>query len=135
MTHSVPKESRMGRILSYVSVAAVIGLIWFFFQLDATAKTALAKADENAEILKIQAQTSLEIAKVANKIGNQLDLLFKLGQIDKNMLKELRALPKTPVDSLGVLNPKFYIVENGELYIVKIPDSCHLDVLTISLDK
>ena len=140
------EESKLRRFLTYISIPTVVAVIWFFFQLNTTAQDSLKRTENNKENiqilsrttkedLRIQQQTIYELAKLTSKVGDQLDLLLRLGQITQSMFEDLRMIPKSPVDSLGNVNYEWYLIGENEIYIIKVPDSCDASVLKIPIGE
>lgn len=83
-----------------------------------------AKAENADKQSKINAQTNLELARIANKASSDLDLMFKLGHITKQHFEDLRMLPTTPQDENGNQNPEWYLIADTDIYLIKSLDSC-----------
>jgi hypothetical protein len=105
------------KIIKPVGVVSVLAFVWFLFELDATASNA-------AEQAKINSQMITEVARLASKVGDQLDLLLKLGAISKKTYHELRKLPTTPADSTGKPFDEWYLVGDTVIYLIQTPPDC-----------
>lgn len=85
-------------------------------------------ADDGKDQSTINQQTILELSRLANKVGSQLDLMLKLGAITKQTYEDLRMMPTKPQDENGNDNPEWYLVGDEAIYLIQIPDSCDASV-------
>lgn len=99
------------------ALGVILGFAGWLWTIDATASDAKKQADINA-------QTTLELAKIANKAASDLELMFKLGHITQQTFEDLRVLPTEPHDENGNRNPEWYLIIDTDIYVIKALDSC-----------
>ena len=76
-------------------------------------------------------QTIYELAKLTNKVNDNLELLLRLGEISKETYEDLRMLPTEPMSPEGEPYNEWYLVGETEIYLIKIPDTCDATVVKI----
>jgi hypothetical protein len=114
------------KLIGSIGFVSAIAFIWFLFELDATASGAADQA-------KINSQMITQVARLASKVGDQLDLLLKLGAISKETYVELRKLPTTPADSTGEPFDEWYLVGDTVIYLIQTPPDCGATVHQIPI--
>ena len=118
-------------------VSLLAGLIFSGYVVQSNAQEALNTSNETKQQQAADKELLRQTATLAKGIADKLDLLLQLGYISKEDFSRLKDLPKSPLDKNGKKNSQFYILdeERGEIYLIKMPDSCQYEIKTIDLEK